>query len=255
MLNVFQRLIVAALCLLALALSLELLTHICPGAYLVPSVQAQDEGAPFVLKEEIYRYSTNPAGELFQQRIQARRSDGAEVDENNVGPMNSGLMIRNVTYTDGKTVSVIDSLQIKTTRPGFPEKWVGHMQALSRMQARGCVGGNEILMGRDNISGQYVVIVGPSPIPSPEGPDGLPWQITQWRAPNLGCQTLMYQMDKKRTDGSWQLMTKSKVVSLTVGEPDPQLFSDPSTYTELNTSDFQNRVLQKEGSPPAANRN
>ncbi len=51
MLKLFQRLIVAALCLLALVLSSELLTQIWPGVRLVPSVQAQDAAAPFVLKQ------------------------------------------------------------------------------------------------------------------------------------------------------------------------------------------------------------
>ena len=200
-----------------------------------PSDQAQGKAAPFVLKTEIYIYSKNPEGERLGTQTIARRSDGYTVLEDNFEPMMWGMAAQKVMYMAGTSVSVVDSLKTKTTEPGRTGI-AGSRRVFSRKLAQGCVAGPETVMGHDNIFGQRVVVVSASVAPIPEG------RLTEWRALDLNCQTLAYQFDIRQADGSWQLMTKSKVVGMALDEPNPQFFRVPRIYKGRTPREFHDAL-------------
>jgi protein involved in polysaccharide export with SLBB domain len=194
-----------------------------------PSDQTQGKAAPFVLQTEIYIYSMNPEGERLGTQTIARRSDGYTVLEDNFGPMMWGMAAAKVTYMAGTSVSVVDYLETKTTGPGT-------RLVFSRKRARGCVAAFETVMGHADIFGQHVVVASSTELPRHNG------RLTEWRSLDLNCQTLAYQFDIRQADGSWQLMTKSKVVGLTPYEPDLQIFRVPRIYKGRTPREFQDAL-------------
>jgi len=71
--------------------------------------------------------------------------------------------------------------------------------------------------------------------------------MTYWRVPDLACQTLTYRVDQEKGDGSWQMLTEERVVSLKLQEPDARLFDDGSGYIEVKPSEVERRLLEKAG--------
>jgi hypothetical protein len=190
----------------------------------VPSIQAQDAGTPFVLQVEIYGYLNNPDGELAGQQTIARRSDGSTVLEDNAGPLKWGLIGRKVTFADGREISVIDALGIKTTWPSPTANELAFRKKAISQRPENCAGKNETLIGHTEIWDQNITVVKLPPVPMI---GDLPLWLTEWRAPSLGCPALEYQLDQQQADGSLQRVTRSKVVSLTIGEPDAHYFAIP----------------------------
>ena len=94
----------------------------CLGARLtiVPVAMAQDKVVPFVLKAEIYAYEHDPKGALAITRTFARRSDGATVMVESLGPITLGITGRRVAYWDGTSRSFVDAFRTKTTEPAVP---------------------------------------------------------------------------------------------------------------------------------------
>ena len=46
-----------------------------------------------------------------------------------------------------------------------------------------------------------------------------------WAAPALGCQVMAYRIERQEIDGTYQLMSLKKPITLKTGEPDPKLFA------------------------------
>jgi hypothetical protein len=160
--------------------------------------------------------------------------------ESSAGPVGSGIKGRKVSFADGRSVSVIDALKIKTTWPSpTADVLANRMRALSKL-ASTCVAKNETAIGHSELWNQNVIIVS-------NAPDPFPQRLTEWRAPTLGCQALEYQLEKRQPDGSWKLTTRSKIVSLTLGEPDARYFAVPPAYVETKPSDMHILLLKSVG--------
>jgi hypothetical protein len=72
---------------------------------------------------------------------------------------------------------------------------------------------------------------------------------TWWRAPDLGCVTLQYRVQRKQADGSLSVTAEGRAKSLRLEEPDPRLFDQGEAYTELKPSDRLRRELRSRGIP------
>src|SRR5205807_3085481 len=75
-------------------------------------------------------------------------------------------------------------------------------------------------------------------------------QSTDWRAPDLGCVSFQYVLEKRQPDGSYKLSTKEKPVSLQLGEPDQRLFEIGAEYAEVHPSEAFGKVLALLGKTP-----
>jgi hypothetical protein len=216
--------------------------------YTPKEAYAQSAATPFVLDVEVYVYRDNPDGRLAHKMVTARRSDGSTTLNENVGPLEWGLMGRKIMFSDGRTISTIDSLGTKTTWPMTQRNTQTSPKGALAGPIQNCTGKNETFIGYSTVSNQDVAIVRQPLLRGLQTPDA-PARVTDWRALSLGCQVLEYQVEQAEAQGAWQLVTKSKVVSLTLGEPDPQYFNVPATLTELKPSDVQHKILQRVGMP------
>ena len=61
-------------------------------------------------------------------------------------------------------------------------------------------------------------------------------KLTDWRAPALDCTSLKAVLE--RTENQKTLVFNNTVTSVTLGEPDPALFSIPSEYREVAPSEM-----------------
>jgi hypothetical protein len=100
-----------------------------------------------------------------------------------------------------------------------------------------------VFLREETLLGQRVFVV-------EEVPSQLAAQITTWKAPELGCIALKYQVVAKRPDGSVGVTTEAEPVGLALAEPSAALFQVPEGYEELKPSDFERRFLAKVGLPP-----
>ena len=58
-------------------------------------------------------------------------------------------------------------------------------------------------------------------------------RVEQWLAPELDCAALYWRSEARNPDGILQSVGEETTVSVTLGEPSPELFEIPSNYTEL----------------------
>jgi len=215
------------------------------GRYLTLVVLAQASVTPYVLKVEIYSLARDPRGILGITETWGRRSDGATVRVESMGPPEWGITGREVRWMDGRSMTLVDYFKTKTTWPAIPAERLARHNAASLHPPVNCIQANDqFLAGSDNVFGQPVVIVRKDLLTgNPPALGGR--KLTEWRAPNLGCVALTYTVDDKRSDGTWWRTTEQRVVSLTLEEPDPQLFEDEPAYTEATRDDVSNRLLQE----------
>ena len=215
------------------------------GRYLTPVVLAQASVTPYVLKVEIYSFARDPRGRLGITETFGRQSDGATVRLESMGPPEWGIQGRQVTWTDGRSTTFVDYFKTKTTWSAIPAAKLASYNAARLHPPLNCIRAkDEYLAGSDNLFGQPVAIVEKDLLTgNPPALGGR--KLTEWDAPNLGCVTLTYTVEDKRPDGTWWRTTEQRVVSLTLEEPDPQLFEDEPAYTEATRDNVSNRLLQE----------
>lgn len=206
---------------------------------------AQVVSTPFVLEAEAYHFDGDTQGELLSKRTVARRSDGATVLMSNVGPVGWGETSRRITFMDGRSVSIVDSLETKTTWPVVPDQRLASLKEQLLRPPRNCIRVGETLLGYGKVLGQDTAVIRGAPL---SGDD--PLRLTHWRAPDLACQNLGYRVEERQGDGSWRLITVGRTVSLNLQEPDPRLFQVAPGYTELKPSEVQRKLFEKMGVPP-----
>ena len=82
-------------------------------------VMAQAEAAvtPFVLRRDVYSYSTGDSGSVSKKFITAQKSDGTTTEFTSVGPLSQDLYLRTMSLIDGKQVELADFIEAKTTWP------------------------------------------------------------------------------------------------------------------------------------------
>ena len=74
-------------------------------------------------------------------------------------------------------------------------------------------------------------------------------RITKWLAPQLGCESLQWQLETLQPDGSYKLETEEKLISLEMNEPDPFIFEPGPHYEEVLPSEMIRRALHSIGVP------
>lgn len=208
-----------------------------------------DSGAviPFVLKEQL---ESVPKGKVFNLVTIARRSDGAYARSEYLRPMEQGYTVRSIRYIDGEIVTISEQLGMKTTGPRESDEQVAHATVrLFRPPANCQPNGTEDVKGFGAVSGQRVAIVSQPWRPSVTSPlDKM--QITNFRAPQLGCETLEYSVEVAHPDGTRYILDKARVVSLTLGDPDESLFEVSPTLTEVLPSEMWRRYAEIRGVSP-----
>lgn len=209
----------------------------------VAGVSDQDKITPFVLRTQVYAFEHDRHAELGIKTTFARRSDGATVRVESVGPLKLGLTGRMISFTDGRSLSLVDAFKMKTTWPPVPPGLLARFNAERWSASPNCLRmAGEELAGDGTITGQNVVVVR-------ETVGLIMRRETDWRAPGLGCQNLAYKVEDQNPDGSWRLRTEGRLVKLKLGEPDPKLFDEGADYTEAKASEVYRKILEMQGIP------
>jgi hypothetical protein len=206
---------------------------------------------PFVLTEEV---ASPPDSKAFTKWTIARRSDGSTVHIDYLrGLTVRELTTRRIDYIDGSRVTVGDSVGMKITWPLLVGSEFTALRKSILDPPGNCVmSDRETLIGFREIWGQRVAILDSGPRPSSWDPANT-MRITKSRALDLACEELGYSIEEvSHVDGSSKLMTRAKLVSLTLGEPDKSLFEVSSTLTESRPSQFWQRLMQISGVPTDA---
>ncbi|HEV2351439.1 MAG TPA: hypothetical protein VG028_16515 [Terriglobia bacterium] len=196
---------------------------------------------PFTLKVEVMAYTHNPRGEPHRRQTIAIRSDGSRsVTETILGRvgLEAGETAWTIRFIDGRRVTMYPSLRVKSTRRLPGPAAVEQLRAQMFNPSQDCLSPDFRLDGHDTLEGQQVAIV-------THTSDDLGWKVTDWRAPELACQSLKYLSYDKQPDGTFKLQTESKTVSLELGEPNPALFEEPLDYQEMKPSEPQRMLAEK----------
>jgi hypothetical protein len=204
--------------------------------------------APFTLETEVYTSSG-----LLDRRTEARRSDGSEVFIGGVlceAGIRAGAKARKVSFADGRTVTLVDSIAAKTTWPRSPAEQANRLNQFLADAPADCVYyPGERLLGHDSVLGQRTAVVSAT-----QFAEGADQKLTRWRAVSLGCKTLKYRLEAKNRDGSRHLLAEEKPLILKLGEPVPALFDTGENYVELKPSQQWRLEAQHFGigwNPPA----
>ncbi len=217
------------------------------------TVNAQRQAEPFYLERTVFAadISGDVTGtpSLYRMEIVARRSDGTTARLKSMGPFASPPFVRDVTFLDGRHVTLFDSIKVRTTWPqAISEELGGLRQALIR-SPRDCGASPPIaLVGFDHV-GDLEVAVKQSIIPGK-------FRVTRWAAPKLGCEALYDKSEALQKDGSFRIAWEAKVSQLTLDEPDPRLFDIGEDFSELTPSEGQRLLVRGMGLrlPPAEER-
>lgn len=206
---------------------------------------AQVAVTPFTLHQEFYSFDAqHPDGRLALQLTVARRSDGAtaQINQNfNLGGSPEGSL-RVVKLPDGGEFVIYDDIASFVRSPQ-PPAWIVAMRKEAILNPpSNCVSPGETLAGYDQIQGNRVAIVD-----SPPFPGGT--KYTAWAAPGMGCQTLESLSEAKQPDGTFGSVGKTKLVSVTMTEPDASLFDVPSNHQAVMPSQALHNEVGHLGEP------
>lgn len=211
----------------------------------VRAAPAEADVTPYVLKAEIYSFEHDPRGVLGITETWGRRSDGATVRMESMGPPEWGILAREVWWIDGRSATIVDYFKTRTAWPAIPAERLARHNSARLHPPPDCIRSrDEHSVGSDNLFGQPVAIVRKDLVGgTPPAIGGR--KLTEWDAPNLGCVTLTYTVEDKKPDGTWWRTTEQRVVSLKLEEPDPHLFEDEPAYTEATRDEVASRLLQE----------
>lgn len=205
-----------------------------------------DKITPFVLETEVYGFENDPHGALGIKTTFARRSDGAFVRVENVGPLKLGITGRMIRFMDGRSMTVVDAFKTKTTWSPVRADQLERFNAQRLRGSPDCLRvAGEVRSGHDILAGQHVVVVRNDQL----GGGSYVTRETDWRAPELGCQTLTYRVEDQKPDGTWRLLTEGRSASLRLEEPDPKLFDQGADYAEAKPSEVHRKILEMQGTP------
>lgn len=207
-------------------------------------LKAEVSVTPYSVEIEAYTFEDNPNGEIFNRRVDARRSDGTTMFRDTLFGLvgyQAGETARKITFTDGSSLTLFDSIAMKATWPRLSTDAIRRMRAQLTNPPPDCLGPGETLLGYGEVLGERVAIVKGRPIDANE--------FTAWKAPRLGCKSLQHRIEAQQPDGSRKLVTLGRAVSLQVGEPDSSLFDEGVTYSEARPSESLRKVAQKLGLP------
>lgn len=206
---------------------------------IVQMANAQVTAAPFFLHLTISQPVDGGTFVVFKTKTVARRSDGSTALIETVGPLSGGQTARKITFLDGRALSLIDALRVKSTWPARRPEEIALLKARLAGAHRDCVPSRSAtLLAFEKLNGEDVAII--------QSSDG-GYRLTRWLAPRLGCEALRYRSEKLHEDGSATLAADARAVSFIPGEPDPRLFDLGNAYEEALPSTVQSRSLLQAG--------
>jgi hypothetical protein len=198
-------------------------------------VHAQLRVEPFLLERTLSERRP-PAGLSPSLAVSiARRSDGTTATVESVGPLASPRFVRKLAFLDGRVLSLVDSMRIKSTGPRLSEEEAGSLIQSLTVPSPDCGAKTPELLRHDTYSGQEVAVI-QSLIPNK-------YRVTYWRAPKLGCEALYYTTEEIHADGTFTLVSEAKTSRLVLGDPDPRLFDLGEAYEEVKPSEARRRLL------------
>lgn len=205
---------------------------------------AQISATPFVAETDVYEFRSHPQGNLFLKQVVARRSDGSTAEVTTKGPIWSASM-RKVTFMSGSTVSVFDFISAKTTFQMKPQELAVLKQKLTNSPVDCIYRGDAQIIDRQILFGQQFIVQ--QHLLSPSSRQQV--RVTEWLAPQLGCEHLGYRTEVEQPDGSYKLQTEARLVSLEMKEPPPAFFDPAANFEEVLPSEVMRRHYQKIDQP------
>jgi hypothetical protein len=205
-----------------------------PASHGTAAAGTEKPASPPVPLESYYleRTTTVPGKatlEIREKDILARRSDGSTVRMNSMGQAENGVFSRDISFIDGREITVYDSIQAKVT---WPLRSAGEMQYQRDRVTTGPAecdwGSQSTLIRHDRMEGQDVDVIQFS-----AGAN----QVTLWAAPKLGCEYLRDKAEAPNRDGTFRIDLEVKTTKLVIGEPDPRLFDVATGLTEMKPSE------------------
>ncbi|MCZ2146174.1 MAG: hypothetical protein LC126_00175 [Bryobacterales bacterium] len=135
----------------------------------VQMANAQVTAAPFFL--ELMISQPGPDGTLvpFRRMALARRSDGTTVSIESAGFLHSGQTSRKVTFLDGRSLSIVDALKMKSTWPVQRPEVVAALRARLTSPQKDCMppsGRGPRLLGMEKLHGEDAAVI-QSPLDTP----------------------------------------------------------------------------------------
>jgi len=187
------------------------------------------------------RVDISPRGVMFPslKEVVARRSDGAIVRMGALRPGDILAFGRDVTFPDGRRVTVYESIKVKTTWPPDEVQTRFFRAHLIEGPAE-CTMGSSTPLRREQMEGQDVDVVQFS-----AGAN----RVTLWQAPKLGCEYLYDKAEAPGRDGSFRIDMEVKTTKLVIGEPDARLFEVAPDLVEMKPSEAL-RKLWSSVDPP-----
>ena len=201
---------------------------------------AQSIAVPFLAEMEITFPDGQGGSTVGRRRTLARRADGTTSFISTAGALSWGETSRKMTFMDGRSISMIDSMKIKSTWPNRPAKEIAYRKMLFAAQDQVCIpqGTTERLLRYDVLGGEKVAVT---------SIESHGKRKTLWKAARLGCELLSYVVERSNPDGTYQLSAEGRMTRLVIGEPDARYFTDGSDYIETLPSRAQSLFLSKMG--------
>lgn len=209
-------------------------------------VHAEIRIQPFYLEQTIsMRHSGDGAFWPAKHVIVARKSDGTTVRSESLGPSDDAPRVRTVLSPAGMSVTLYDSLRMKTTWPlrrDGPEVALGRQ--LASVSSDCHPPGPPTVVGFATIQDVAVAV-------SKEVRDEN--ISTRWSAPALACEDLYYRNEERQADGTFAVVYETVTTKLVLGEPGPEaeLFVINDDYTESTPSDALNALVRASGLTPS----
>jgi hypothetical protein len=195
---------------------------------------------PYLAEMWIYAYGPKegPNGKLFAKMVKAKRTDGAALQMTTVGS-HLDIYSRRIEYPDGRFVTLLDLVSLRSSGHWSDAEFAVRSHRLGHFSDPCLFKPNEQLVSREIINGIATVRVTYS--------DASLW--TSWRAPELRCEEIQYQIEKP-DGGSYTLKTKAVNVRMAVNtEPDPHLFDSSGNYREVPPSAAERSTRLALGGP------
>ena len=187
---------------------------------------------------KVYR----PDGTIHNQKtvVYARRGDGSKAERHS-GTRPDGRAVRFTKLAlvpDRKRVTIHDTTGSVTTEH-VPLAAVLHAQSQpSDPTCRTHVALPFRVVGTGEVAGLQVV----KRVLEKEG-----HRSEEWLAPELHCAALYWRSEDRNPDGTLQAVAEETTVSVTLGEPSPELFEIPSNHTEHSPIEVMRLLAGPEG--------
>ena len=195
----------------------------------------------FTLEMQTTAFTHSAQGEPHRRQTIAVRSDGSRsITQTILGKigLDGGDLSRSIKFSDGRRVTLFLSANVKNTWPRMSPEAVAQLKARQLEAPKDCLYPGWVLLGNETLEGQAVAVV-------TDVSEELGSKVTEWRAPQLGCEVLRYQAYDRQTDGTFKLQAEGKSTAFTLGEPDPALFGEPPGFREAKPTEVAQIFAEK----------